>query len=677
MTCAYKPGDILKERYLIQEIIGTGAMGEVYRAVHVTLHKDVAIKLMHVHIAEKSQSYARFRREAKAAGKLDHPHICQVTDFDTTEQGDFYIVMEYLRGETLRERLDKQGTLELRSIFRIMHDLLCALECAHGSGIVHRDIKPGNIMLKNREDRDDFVKLIDFGIVHVDEPDDSHGTLTQSGQIYGTPQYLAPEQVMGDRVDFRADLYACGCMLFEMLEGAPPFNADNYIVLLNKHLILQPPHLTTQVACAQQLDEVIQKLLQKNPLDRFGSARELRETLDQIEETLTPAERMGKKDASLPGVTAKEVITLPSAVTIDAKAVKTPETDAEIISGAEQVARLHQLAQEEQKKNELEKSQNALTVPRSDSSHAETDGEKQKTHDEAPAKPRVSAVAVARGIVITLLAVALVNMFWQQKQLQSKLAHERDVVATDNLNETDNQISDTNNRFVLSDERIQKYAKTECRIASDHQLSGDESVRIAAESCLLGNYEEAYTLFDKVKTNYHENIHFDIMMAIDTYAVQKYDEVTDIIVKLFQIDPATVCDDAVRDIIYSFIEDEEIYDKLQTKLKRLDSKNVAEGVAWLLLLSPCNRYQNRFTKLSEFYDSVDDSLELDWLSKAVQVWRPFRTKGECGDRQKYVDEIITNELSGVCTDVVDNGQEKTHSARCSVCFPFIKERGKS
>ena len=169
MASAYKPGDILKERYLIEEIIGTGAMGEVYRAKHMNLHKDVAIKLMHLHVADNSEAFARFRREAKAAARLDHPHICQVIDFDTTDKGDFYIVMEYLQGETLRTRLDHEGTLEIHSIFRIMHDLLCALECAHSAGIIHRDIKPGNIMLKNREDRNDFVKLIDFGIIHMDD----------------------------------------------------------------------------------------------------------------------------------------------------------------------------------------------------------------------------------------------------------------------------------------------------------------------------------------------------------------------------------------------------------------------------------------------------------------------------------------------------------------------------
>ena len=216
---SYKPGDVLKDRYVIQEVLGQGSMGEVYRAEHVTIHRQFAIKLMHVHIAEKADALIRFKREANAAAQLEHPHICQVTDFDSNENGDFYLVMEYLKGETLRNRLEREGTIEIHSVFRIMHDLLCALECAHENGIVHRDVKPENISLINRDERDDYVKLIDFGIAHADKPNDNTGTLTQAGQVYGTPQYLSPEQVMGDPVDLRADLYSCGCTLYEMIEG--------------------------------------------------------------------------------------------------------------------------------------------------------------------------------------------------------------------------------------------------------------------------------------------------------------------------------------------------------------------------------------------------------------------------------------------------------------------------
>ncbi len=227
-----------------------------------------------------------------------------------TEEGDFYIVMEYLQGETLRERIDQHGKIKTRSAFRIMHDLLGALEMAHRFGIVHRDVKPDNIMLKKREGRDDYVKLIDFGIVHSDNPDDGNGSLTQTGQIYGTPQYLSPEQVMGEPVDERADLYSCGCILYEMLEGTPPFDAENYIILLNQHLSLAPPHLSPKTEFAAELDDVIQRLLQKDPLERYASAKEVREILDSIVNPSVPS--LNTRMSQLTSNKAASVIQLPA-----------------------------------------------------------------------------------------------------------------------------------------------------------------------------------------------------------------------------------------------------------------------------------------------------------------------------------------------------------------------------
>ncbi|MBO4350664.1 MAG: serine/threonine protein kinase, partial [Proteobacteria bacterium] len=356
---SYNPGDVLKERYVIKEVLGKGSMGEVYRAEHVTIHRMFAIKLMHVHIAEKSESLARFRREANAAAQLDHPHICQVTDFDSTENGDFYLVMEYLKGETLRDRLEREGTIEIKTIFRIMNDLLGALECAHEAGIVHRDIKPENISLINREDRDDYVKLIDFGIAHADKPNDEHGVLTQSGQVYGTPEYLSPEQVMGNPVDLRADLYSCGCMLFEMIEGEPPFNGKNYILLLNKHLVVDPPHLTKEFNCAQELDAVIQKLLMKHPEDRYSSAREVRTVLSDIASRYFPELNLGLSQSG----------------------------------GANP-------------------SQPNL---QSNSSGPASNGENKNSNEEPP-KKKIGKIAIAGVVVFILLAVVLLSMFVNQNK---------------------------------------------------------------------------------------------------------------------------------------------------------------------------------------------------------------------------------------------------------------------
>ena len=280
---AYNPGFILNDKYQIIEKLGSGAMGEVYRAEHIKLHKEVAIKLMHVQIAGNQEAFKRFKREAYSAAKLEHPHICAVSDFDVTENGDFYLVMEYLHGETLRTRLRRENVIPVVSALRIMDDLLSALECAHEYGIVHRDVKPDNIILKSRDGRTDYVKLIDFGIAHTEIPSLSHNeTLTKAGQVYGTPQYLSPEQVLGEPVDQRSDLYACGCTLFEMLVGEPPFSDQNYIVLLNKHLALEPAPLSSTIPCSVELNLVIQKLMKKDPSERFSTAHEARAILNEI-----------------------------------------------------------------------------------------------------------------------------------------------------------------------------------------------------------------------------------------------------------------------------------------------------------------------------------------------------------------------------------------------------------
>ena len=462
----YKPGDILKERYRIIEKIGDGAMGDVYRAEHVTLHREFAIKLMHLHLIEDPDALARFKREASAAAQLDNPHICQVTDFDTTEQGHFYIVMEYLHGETLDNRLERLKTLPLDSIFRIMHDLLDALECAHEHGIVHRDIKPANIMLKQRENRDDYVKLIDFGVAH--SSNDEINGITKSGQVFGTPQYLSPEQVMGDPVDQRSDLYAIGCTLYEMIEGTPPFTAEKYIILLNQHLVLAPPHLTAQIEHAQELDAIIQKLLQKDPNHRFSSALELRETLDQVHNPYRLSLDMH--------VPVPEPEPVPSVSNISIPQVQSHVTNPEIMLP-------------------IWESLGGLLGIRN--------------------RKRIGAVAVARSIVLVLLAAALLNMFWQQKQFQNKIAEqakedddtEEQQMAVQpqavHIDDEENaqkdaslsreQIHDAPNddaakqqmlvqpqavkddkeepqedaHFTLSREQIHDYAKTECRIASD------------------------------------------------------------------------------------------------------------------------------------------------------------------------------------------------------------------
>lgn len=620
----YKPGDILQNRYLIKEKVGNGAMGEVYRAEHITLHKEVAIKLMHIHIAEDPLALARFKREASAAAHLDHPHICQVTDFDTTERGDFYIVMEFLNGETLQKRIEREGRIEIGSIFRIMNDLLSALEVAHKSGIVHRDIKPGNIILKKRDDRDDYVKLIDFGIAHSQTRDEMHGTLTQNGRVYGTPQYLSPEQVLGDPVDLRSDLYSCGCILFEMLEGHPPFSAQNYVILLNQHLVLAPPPLTTDVACAQELDEVIQKLLQKSPADRYASAKELRDALNQI---------------AYPGSSLNLRL-------FDGDSEQLPPVNPHALnygSGESGASQRH--------------ANSSLAV---NGMSGESKG--VKNLNTQAASPGISAVSIARVIFWVILAATVFNLIWLQKQYHRTISgHQASGALSGNQNHTVT-------RFKLSEEQLHQYAEIECDVSFDSILVGDERIRQAAKDCIREHYDESFVLLNSMKDAYPNNIHFTTMMMLDAYALGKQEEVIQDIIHIINLEPASVCDSAIHDIIYAMTEDDTAYEHLHTQFKLIESSHAAEGLAWLILLTPCNEHQTRFNRLLENYNTIGDEFIPKWLAKAVSIWGPFKPSGNCDNRQQPIDKIVLKGLEEACRG------NSSGNALCTTCFDIWHQR---
>ncbi len=636
---SYHPGDILKEKYVIKEVLGQGSMGEVYRAEHVTIHRQFAIKLMHVHIAEKADALARFRREASAAAQLEHPHICQVTDFDSTESGDFYLVMEYLKGETLRDRLKRNGTIELRSIFHIMDDLLCALECAHASGIVHRDVKPENIALINRDDRDDYVKLIDFGIAHADKPDDNHGTLTQAGQVYGTPQYLSPEQVMGESVDFHADLYSCGCMLYEMIEGAPPFDGDNYVLLLNKHLVLDPPHLTKTFDCSGELDEVIQKLLRKHPEDRFGSARDVRVALADIAHRFDPTMNLymsqsGGKSPSLANASSA----MPSS--------KSSQTDTS--NGMSSISNPY-----------VNPDEIALLRPNTAKPDVSNSSENNHKNVESASKKKGLMIAIIIGIAAILLGIVGF------------------VVATNSDSISDSEvISQLNpNGYILSNEQILGFAQTECLIPENDPLYQDESMRAASDSCVNGNFEEAYQAIERSKITYKDSRRFFIMSLINSYAVKKYrDSIRDAL-QLILIDPAALCAPAVREIIYSLFEDDVTHERLHHGIMNLyDQPGATEGLSWLLLLTPCNQHQKRFERISDGIrigtKSFAKQYSETWLGMAVQLWDHYDSKSDCSV-QKTVDNIVLNELDKECRGATGKVAD---SARCTMCYPIWQDR---
>jgi eukaryotic-like serine/threonine-protein kinase len=264
------PGTVLGERYRIEEVIGQGGMGTVYRAQHLTLGKTFAVKVLKTLHTTRPDFVARFQREAVSAGQIHHPGIVDVFDFGRAVEGSFYCVMEYLSGETLAERLSRQGALPVGEAIRIGRDMALALAAAHTQGIFHRDIKPENVLLVPQPGAPDAVKIVDFGIARLAETArDSRET--GEGMIFGTPQYMSPEQASGLSQDARADVYSLGVVLWELLAGAPPFRGVSATHVLAAHLLEPAPRLPRSGphgAIPRRLGRLLARMMAKRPEDR-------------------------------------------------------------------------------------------------------------------------------------------------------------------------------------------------------------------------------------------------------------------------------------------------------------------------------------------------------------------------------------------------------------------------
>jgi len=273
-------GMVLRGKYEILEKIGAGGMGVVYRVRHLHLEEDVAIKVVSSQLAEEQGFVDRFRTEAVITRKLRHPNAVRIDDFDTTEDGQPFIVMEYVRGESLRKLLHNHGPLPPNRAAGIARQAALALGAAHELGIVHRDIKPENILLLPQADGSDLVKVLDFGIAKVKEGSFDMGRghePTRTGLVLGTPKYVSPEQVKGaTAVDGRADLYALGVVLYEMLTGRVPFSSDAPFTVLLQHLESPPtpPHVLNR-AISSAMSRLVLKALEKDPAQRFHSGQEM------------------------------------------------------------------------------------------------------------------------------------------------------------------------------------------------------------------------------------------------------------------------------------------------------------------------------------------------------------------------------------------------------------------
>ena len=273
-------GTVLAERYRIHDLVGRGGMGAVYRAEHLALGNTVAVKVLRASHGAHADMVRRFQREAVAASQIRHPGIVEVTDFGRTPDGRFYLAMELVEGETLARRLARLGPFPPAEAMSLVQELARALGAAHARGIYHRDIKPENVLLTP----DGSAKLADFGIARLTEgPRDARETA--AGVIFGTPQYMSPEQAAGQRQDGRCDVYALGVLLFELLTGAPPYLGASATHVLAAHLLSPVPRLPAQGPhgpLAPALADLVGRMMAKNAAERPSTMGEVEAALEAV-----------------------------------------------------------------------------------------------------------------------------------------------------------------------------------------------------------------------------------------------------------------------------------------------------------------------------------------------------------------------------------------------------------
>jgi serine/threonine-protein kinase len=293
--------------YHLQQILGRGGMGTVYSGEHVYIGKRVAVKVLHPRFARYEDAVKRFLREARAASSINHPNIVDVTDFGPMPDGGVFFVMEFLEGTSLEDLIEKKGALPLHRGLNVANQLALALAAAHDKGIIHRDLKPDNIMLirkpgrremvrrvdsgdesstakyvVEKEDAYEFVKILDFGIAKVLTPDEHSPRQTMAGAVFGTPEYMSPEAARGEDVDLRADVYSLGVILFDMLTGRPPFEAQAAAEVLAMQISHPPPsprEVAPHLEITEQAEALILKAMQKKPDDRHQNLDDFRAEL--------------------------------------------------------------------------------------------------------------------------------------------------------------------------------------------------------------------------------------------------------------------------------------------------------------------------------------------------------------------------------------------------------------
>ncbi len=282
-------GTFVGDRFLVHEKLGEGGMGVVYRAEQTAIKREVALKVLHSNLNQDESLFARFQNEAAASSRLNHPNTITIYDFGKTASNSLYIAMEFVKGKSLDDEIQSTGAMPVNRACSIGRQICGSLQDAHDNGIVHRDLKPENVMLCSRAGEKDVVKVLDFGIAKImeDESQDQRKALTKTGMVFGTPQYMSPEQIRGEKVDNRTDIYSLGVMMYQMLTGALPFNAETPMGLLTKHLMDIPAPLEPQ-GIPSSVAVVVMSALEKDPSARPQSMREFGQRLSEAAGLLHP-----------------------------------------------------------------------------------------------------------------------------------------------------------------------------------------------------------------------------------------------------------------------------------------------------------------------------------------------------------------------------------------------------
>ncbi|MBS1996659.1 MAG: protein kinase [Cyanobacteria bacterium SZAS LIN-2] len=277
-------GTVVGERYELVGELGSGGMGTVFKAKHISLPKFFAVKILNSQLSNDASFRARFEQEAKTASLLNHPHLVAIYDHGTTSLGEAYLVMDFIDGRSLAEILQSLKRIDQRRAIKIFSQIADGLANAHRTGVIHRDLKPGNVMLIETQENPEFVKVVDFGIAKIIGTDNEHTeinqSLTKTGEFFGSPLYSSPEQGCGAKPDQRSDIYSLGILMYECLTGKPPFRGENFFATMTLHNEAQARPFDKLLGIDPELEGIVFTCLEKDPADRYQSMEEVKTALD-------------------------------------------------------------------------------------------------------------------------------------------------------------------------------------------------------------------------------------------------------------------------------------------------------------------------------------------------------------------------------------------------------------